>query len=227
MVFPSNFFFTQLCRRSEEAFFPTPRSKREGKGHEFRGLDSRPRDKAVPSANGFWPLLRRHHCRVCGRILARTALLHRPGRRVAGPSPESRIRGLWTQPPVPTSRLSSAARPQGIFRNRWPTTPAKDACVGTAWNHVDDTLRHEDVKHGSSSAWRATALVPSRRRALSSASRTAACCKTRPWDFFRKQWRGVQRTLPSTQANRSQLSLLCGAGVPSRTPATLGLATSS
>ena len=106
----------------------------------------------------FGLLLRRHHCRVCGRISAPTApSLRRPSRRDGRSGPrKAAFEGLWTwatandhvvvgSPPPRAMSVAASERRMGNAAERCVGTTSERRVCRDCGNHVDDTLRHEDV----------------------------------------------------------------------------------
>ena len=169
----------------------------------------------------FGLLLRRHHCRVCGRIFCADCTLFKAavpeGWQVR--SPESRIRGLWTWATSNNEQVVVGSPPARNFSQPVANHSGERRVCRDCGNHVDDTLRHEDVirifkclmGHG---------VGPVQWRALACTNRAFA----KVVGLLRKQWRGVQRILPFDQANRSQKQFMRRM-LPFADPRHVGLAT--
>ena len=128
-------------------FFPTPMDKKK-EGKEMNSgvwIPDHATRQCYKCGTPFGLLLRRHHCRVCGRIFCADCTLFKAsvpeGWQVR--SPESRIRGLWTWATAndhvvvgsPHQGLCRSPLPRDAWatqpRDAWATHP-RDASAGTA-----------------------------------------------------------------------------------------------
>ena len=170
----------------------------------------------------FGLLLRRHHCRVCGRIFCAECTLFKAsvpaGWQVR--SPDNRLRGLWTWATAGTDDAvvvgSPSERPGHLLQA--PTDGQRRVCQDCGVQ-VDDTLKHEDVLR-LFECLMASGVGPVEWRALACTSRAFS----KVVGLLRRRWRGVQRLLPFEKATNSQKRFMRRM-VPFADPRHVGIAT--